>query len=102
MPKIEFQPRDVNKNLLPARPATRVDIPGFEGIGFMLHKMDGLWALAEESTGLRVVGGCDTQNHAKDRATYLLGIQGLEKTKAAIAWQLDDLKQKEGANVRTA
>ena len=82
--KITFSPRDLHREPLPEREAWPIYFEGFEGITFVLCKVDGLWAIHELSTALRLTAGHGSKYEANDKAAYLLGVQGYAKTKEAI------------------
>jgi hypothetical protein len=91
---IQFQPRSATYQLLPVRDAIPVTFEGFDGLEFCYYKMDGLWAIAEISSGLPVTRGHGSKPEARDKAAYLLSIQGLEKTKRAIAYHVERMAAK--------
>ncbi len=89
-----FQPRNISLQLLPARDASQVTFEGFDGLEFMLYKMDGLWCIAEASTGLPIVRGQDSKYAATDKAKYVLAGHGVDKTRAVVAATLERIADK--------
>jgi hypothetical protein len=90
-PKTTFIPINQRLQPLPEREAWPIYFDGFEGIDFILFKMDGCWSIHELSTKLRITSGHGSKYEANDKAIYLLGIQGPEKTKLAIKRALKQL-----------
>lgn len=95
--KVQFQPRNMKFELLPEREADVVVFDGFESVEFRRFKSDGLWSIAEASTGLPIVRGCDSGRHAYERAEYELKRHGLKATQDAIASTLLNIAIKDSA-----
>ena len=84
---VPFQPRNRHLELLPERAANPLDFAGFEPVRFYLFKSDGLWSIAEASTGMPITRGAGSRYEARDRAAGVLQQQGAAKLHETIEIQ---------------
>ena len=93
---VPFQPRNRHLELLPERAAYPIDFPGYEPVKFYLFKSDGLWSIAEASTGMPITRGAGSRHEARDRAIGVLQQQGKEKLQQVIALQMERILDRVG------